>query len=87
VGMLAVLKRKAEGGQKLSEMFNNPNPGMREVVSRAFVFCLQDEGIDVTDEIVARAQKEADKYPNMTINQFVRGINNEHLRRGMKGEY
>lgn len=77
------MKRKANGGQHLSQLFN-PDPRLAEIVFQAFAWCLEDRGIPLTEDLLEEARREAEKYPRLTINKFIEGIYNRRMQQGFR---
>lgn len=75
-------------GSLLQPMFvsqlSNPHPQIRAVVVDAFSWCLAYDGLALTEEILQQAIEEGDKYPTLTISEFLAGLQNRQLQDGLR---
>lgn len=83
MSLLARVKRRIDGNQRISQL-SNPNPNLAVIVYTAFRRCLEYDGIPFTEDLLEEAIREADKYPKLTISQFIEGIYNIRMQSGLR---
>ena len=77
------MKRWANGKQHVSQIFN-PNPSLARLAIEALEWSLADRGLKLTEDIVAEARAEVDKYPFLTVKEFVEGRYNRNLQESLR---
>jgi len=84
MGIGLTMKRWANGNQHVIQIFN-PNPSLARLAIDAMEWCLLDRGIDLTDDVIAEARVESDKYPNLKVKEFVESRYNKRMRETLRG--
>ena len=84
MGIGSSMKRWANGNQHVSQIFN-PNPSIARLALEALELGLLDRGINLTEEVIAEARTESDKYPNLKVKEFVEGRYNKKMRESLRG--
>ena len=83
MGLLLWLKRKSMGAQRLAQL-RNPDTRLAVIVFDALHFCCHHDGVPFNEELHDKALCEADKYPNITITEFLDGLKHSHLQRNLR---
>ena len=78
------MKRWANGKQHVSQIFN-PNPALAGLALDALIWCLTERDIELNEELLAEARIESDKYPFLTVKEFVEGRFNRQLKESLRG--
>jgi len=78
------MKRWAHGKQHMRQVFN-PDPRFAQLALEALEWCLLDRGIPLTEEIIEEARVESDKYPSITVKDFVEGRYNKKMQESLRG--
>ena len=79
MGIGASMKRWAHGKQQVAQIFN-PDPRFARLAVEALRWCLLDRGIELTDDIVGQVRAETEKYPNLTVKEFIEAIMNKKMQ-------
>ena len=85
MGFVMSVKRWAHGKQYVRQVFN-PDPRFAQLVLEALEWCLLDRGINLTEEILEEARIESDKYPSITVKDFVEGRYNKKMQESLRGK-
>ena len=84
MGFGTSVKRWAHGKQHVRQAFN-PDPRFSELALEALEWCLLDRGIALTEEMIAEARIESDKYPSLSVKDFVEGRYNKKMQESLRG--
>jgi len=79
MGLGISVKRWAHGKQYVRQVFS-PDPRFAHLAIEALEWCLLDRGVPLTDEILEEARVESDKYPSITVKEFVEGRYNRKMK-------
>lgn len=55
------------------------NPGFARLALQQFERCVAERGLELTDQLLRDAQREASKYPKLTMGQFLDGYVNRRM--------
>lgn len=83
MGIGIAIKRWGHGKQHVRTAFDS-NQQYSHLAMEALLWSLEDRGIDSSDEVLAEAVLESDKYPTITVRQFVEGYFNRRLQSGLR---
>ena len=84
MGLLMDLKRRSQGAAYLWQVFQDDQRYAR-IALGMLEWTLLDRGIEVTERVLADAQREAAKYPDLKIGQFADGYINKGTNRVLRG--
>lgn len=78
------IKRWAHGKQRVRQVFN-PDTRFAQLALEALEWCLLDRGITLTEDVIDEARIESDKYPSLTVKEFVEGRYNKKMQEMLRG--
>lgn len=78
------IKRWAHGKQHVRLIFS-PDQRFALLALEAFEWFLLDRGILLNKEIIEEARIESDKYPSLTVKEFVEGRCNKKMQELLRG--
>lgn len=84
MGFWLGLKRWAHGKQYVRQIFN-PDPSFARLAFEALEWCLLDRGATLSEEVIEEARIESDKYPTLTVKEFVEGRYNKKMQESLRG--
>ena len=84
MGLGTSIKRWAHGKQNVRQVFNL-DPRFARLALEALEWCLLDRGTPLTEDIVEEARIESDKYPSLTVKDFVEGRYNKKMQELLRG--
>ncbi len=76
------MKRWAHGKQHVKTAFD-ASQQHQNLAMEALSWSLHDRGITVSEDVLQAARTESDKYPSLTVKQFVEGYFNRKMREGL----
>ncbi len=78
------LKRWAHGKQSLIVIFSD-DARFSQLALKALEWYVLDRGLELNEEIIRLARVECDKYPSLTVKEFVEGIYNKKMNSSFRG--
>jgi len=83
MGLGVSMKRWAHGKQYVRQVFS-PDRRFAQLALEALEWCLLDRGIPLADEVLEEARVESDKYPSLTVKEFVEGRYNKKMQESLR---
>ena len=83
MGLGRRIKAWGHGKQHVKGAFD-PLQQYGHLAMEVLVWSLEDRGISVTEDVLRDARVESDKYPSLTVKEFVDGYANRRMHQALR---